>query len=64
MMTGFSASTSIFASSATAPESPIAGAKRGSFGIESFASSGIGSSCSALSATMRVGPSGGVIVIW
>ena len=63
-ITGFSAATSSFAASATAPESPCGGeVQRQLWNAQLVLSSEIGLSCSSLSATITTGSIGGVIAI-
>ncbi len=63
-MTGFSAATSMRATSATAPESPAGGEGMVSFGMRAvrLSASDIGSSWSTASATRTTGSMGGVII--
>ena len=65
MSRGFSAPTSIRASSVTAPGSPTGGVVGVSFGTRRRvrSSAAIGSSCKVASATSTTGPCGGVIAI-
>ena len=63
MMTGFCASTSIFAAAAMAPASPWGGTTGASLGICRLSPSGIGFSCSSASSARNTGPIGGVVAI-
>jgi hypothetical protein len=62
-MTGLSAATSIFANSATAPESASGGTTLASLGMRRPSGSAIGFSCSSASSESRTGAIGGVVAI-